>query len=132
MSPLREQTQNTFTDASWFTHNEGQLLVDVTETPREIIIKSAISGVQAHELEITLAEDTLTIRGSRHEDTKTHPNTIVHTKECHWGSFSRSIILPNHVDPTSVDALLKKGVLTIRLKKIQAETGIDVLDLDDY
>lgn len=132
MGPLREYTQNDFTDASWLNHSEGQLLVDVMETPREIVVRSAIAGVNADDLEITLAEDTLTIRGARHEDLESFKRGIVHAQECHWGAFSRSIILPSHVDPNSVDAVLKKGVLTIRMKKVQMDSSIRVLDLDEF
>lgn len=132
MDPFQTQTQNEFTDASWLNHREGQLLVDVIEIPREIIVRSAIAGVNAEDLEITLAEDTLTIRGSRHQDSEQTRSNIIHAQECHWGAFSRSIILPSPVDPNSVNAILKKGVLTLRMKKIQTGHTIPILDLDDY
>ena len=125
------QSRDAFTNASWLSHSEGQLSVDVLETPREIIVRSAIAGVSADELDITLAEDTLTIRGERHVDIESGKHTIEHTIECHWGAFSRSIILPSHVDPNVVDAVLKKGILTIRLKKVSMDKSIDVLELDD-
>lgn len=131
MSPLREHIQNDFTDASWFSENEGQLSVDVMETSREIIVKSAIAGVNAEDLDITLHEDTLTIRGSRAEEISETKRGKIHVQECHWGAFSRSIILPSHVDPNAVDAVLKKGVLTIRLKKTETDKPISILDLDD-
>lgn len=131
MSPLREHIQNDFTDASWFSENEGQLSVDVMETSREIVVKSAIAGVNAEDLDITLHEDTLTIRGSRAEEISETKRGKIHVQECHWGAFSRSIILPSHVDPNAVDAVLKKGVLTIRLKKTETDKPISILDLDD-
>lgn len=131
MAPLREQTQHDFTDASWFLQNEGQLSVDVMETAKEIIVRSAIAGVNAEDLDITLHDDTLTIRGSRAHEILEMKRGTVHVQECHWGAFSRSIILPSHVDPNSVDALLKKGVLTIRMKKTETDRPISILDLDD-
>lgn len=131
MSPISEYTQNDFTDASWFSQNEGQLSVDVMETAKEIVIRSAIAGVNAEDLDITLHEDTLTIRGSRANEISEFKRGKTHVQECHWGAFSRSIILPSHVDPNSVDAILKKGVLTIRLKKTEMDKPISILDLDD-
>lgn len=131
MSPLREHIQNDFTDSSWFAQNEGQLSVDVMETAKEIIVRSAIAGVNAEDLDITLHEDTLTIRGSRAHEISEFKRGKIHVQECHWGSFSRSIILPSHVDANSVDAVLKKGVLTIRLKKTEMDKPISILDLDD-
>jgi HSP20 family protein len=132
MSPLREHIQNDFTDSTWFSKNEGQLLVDVIETPREIVVRSAIAGVNAEDIDITLTEDTLTVRGKRHHDTQTSKHDLVHAAECHWGAFSRSIILPSHVDTNSVDAILKKGILTIRIKKVVMDHEIPVLDLDEF
>lgn len=131
MSLFAPSTKHDFQDASWFSQNEGQLSVDVLETPREIIVRTAIAGVSAENLDITLHEDTLTIRGSRsHELTQTTHGTW-HVQECHWGSFSRSILLPTHVDPNSVDAVLKKGVLTVRMKKMREGKEINILSLDD-
>jgi len=131
MNSITDQTQNDFADTSWFSHVEGQLLVDVIETKYEIIVRSAIAGVVADDLDITLTEDTLTIRGTRHVDQEEMHKGTVHAQECHWGAFSRSILLPHHVDPESVDALLQKGVLTIRMKKVDMNTPISVIDLDE-
>lgn len=132
MQGFLNRAQQSNPDATWLTQTEGQLLVDVIETPREIIVRSAIAGVSAENIELTLCEDTLTIRGERHEDTQENKHKIIHAQECHWGVFSRSIILPSQVDPHSVDAVLKKGVLTIRMKKMEMDTDIPVLDLDDF
>jgi HSP20 family protein len=131
MGPVREYVQHDFTDSTWFSQNEGQLSVDVMETPREIIVRSAIAGVNADDLDITLHEDALTIRGNRAHELSETKRGKWHVQECHWGAFSRSIILPTHVDPNSVEAILKKGVLTIRLKKIETDHPISILDLDD-
>lgn len=131
MAPLREQTQHDFTDSTWFLQNEGQLSVDVIETPREIIVRSAIAGVRAEDLDITLHDDTLTIRGTRSSELTETRHGTWHVQECHWGAFSRSIILPSSVDQNQVDALLKKGVLTIKLKKKETGKPISILDLDD-
>lgn len=131
MSPLREQLKYDFMDSTWFSQNEGLLSVDVAETTREIIVRSAIAGVNAENLDITLHEDTLTIRGTRSNEISEFKRGKMHVQECHWGAFSRSIILPSHVDPNSVDAILKKGVLTIRMKKSEMDKPISILDLDD-
>jgi len=87
MSPISEHIQNDFTDSTWFSQNEGQLSVDVMETSREIVVKSAIAGVNAEDLDITLHEDTLTIRGSRAEEISETKRGKIHVQECHWGAF---------------------------------------------
>lgn len=126
-----KSTTSSFLDSSWLSVPEGQLSLDVHETPSHILVRSAIAGVQAKDLEITLTEDTLTIRGARHHDGKTVRGQQTHMQECHWGAFSRSIILPAHVSSAHVEATLKRGILTITLKKIEGQKNVPVIDLGD-
>jgi len=131
MFSTHTQKPTDFSESSWLSHAEGQLLVDVVETEDEIIVRSAIAGVAADDLDITLTEDTLTIRGVRHQDLEEAKDGVVHAQECHWGAFSRSILLPHSVNPDSVDALLQKGILTIRMKKDEMNKVVSVFDLDE-
>lgn len=124
-------TTPSFLDSQWLSVPEGQLAIDVHETPARIVVRSAIAGVKAKDLEITLTDDTLTIRGSRHHEQKTARGQRTHIEECHWGAFSRSIILPSHVDPARVEATLQRGILTITMKKVEVEKNVPVLDLGD-
>ncbi|MDG1950811.1 MAG: Hsp20/alpha crystallin family protein [bacterium] len=123
--------QQEWNTSDWLSQQEGKLSVDVLETDAHVIIRTAIAGVTAHDLEITLVDDTLTIRGSRHHSYEEHPGAFTHVQECHWGSFSRTIILPAHVDSDEVDATMKRGILTVRLKKVEMQKTIPVLDIDD-
>ena len=109
----------------WFEENyEGELSVDVYETPADIVIRSTIAGVRPEDLEIYLQDDLLTIRGSRHQELET--SAEYYCKECYWGGFSRSIVLPVEVQSEKVDATLTEGVLTIRLPKVQKSKIISV------
>lgn len=117
--------------SDWLSQPEGKLSVDVVETHDEIVVRSAIAGVRTQDLDITLSDDTLTIRGSRTHECKERRHDQIHVQECHWGSFSRTIILPCAVDADSVDATLKRGILTIRMKKVEMDKSIPVLELDD-
>jgi HSP20 family protein len=111
----------------WADQEEGQLAVDVQETEKEIVIRSAIAGVQPEDLEVSVHNDLLTIRGHRHvEEEKEEGRWLV--QECHWGSFSRSLILPSEVDVEKIDAEMKNGVLTVRLPKIKRDRKIKVKD----
>lgn len=125
-----EETRNIneYLNTNWLTQSEGQLSVDVVETHTHVIVRSAIAGVRSEDLDINLSEDTLTIRGERHVEQDFHQDQLV-VQECHWGTFSRSIILPSHVDPDSVDAVLKRGILTIRMKKVDMEKKISVHEI---
>lgn len=95
---------------------EGQLTVDVYQTPDAIVIKSTIAGVKPEDLDVSITNDMVTIRGSRRHDEETQEEDYFY-RECYWGSFSRSIILPVDIVAEKADASLKDGILTIRVPK---------------
>jgi len=128
-SSLFSTPSATDSETSWLGEPEGQLSVDVIETPEEMIIRSAIAGVRSSDLDITLSHDTLTIRGKRHAYHE--EQGVIHVQECYWGSFSRSIILPCPVDADCVDAVLQNGILTITIKKKYDASHVSVIDLED-
>jgi len=99
---------------------EGQLAIDVYQTVDKIIIKSTIAGVKPEDLKISLHHDLLSIKGRR-QFTDTVNDDDYLFRECYWGNFSRSIILPAEVDPKKIDAVLENGILTISLEKIRTE-----------
>jgi HSP20 family protein len=104
---------------------EGQLSIDVYETEKDIVIKSTIAGAKPEDLDITIDNDMLTIRGKRHDQTEKGDRNYLY-QECYWGSFSRSVILPVEVDPKKIDAALENGVLTITLKKIKKASKVGI------
>jgi len=111
---------------NWFTEDyEGQLSVDVYQTDDEIVIKSTIAGVDPEDLDIFLNDDLLTIRGKRTQSSEEKGANYFY-KECYWGGFSRSIILPVDVNPQEIDAELKSGILTIRLPKIERTKTVNI------
>jgi HSP20 family protein len=99
-----------------FQKREGQLAVDVAETPEEVIIRTAIAGVTEDDLTINVTDDVVTIRGTREVRPLPHTATL-HFSECFWGPFSRTIILPCHVQGEKADATLERGILTLILPK---------------
>ena len=116
----------------WLSLQEGRLSVDVIETKDELIVRCAIAGVKREDLEISLVDDTLTIRGIRNHECQQKSSDQIHVQECHWGSFSRTIILPTRVNADQGDAILKQGILTIRMKKTEGNKKISVLELEDF
>lgn len=106
------------------TSNEGQLAVDVLETPSHIVVRAAIAGVGKEDLDISVTTDTLTIRGAR--DLEETDSVVSHVRECYWGDFSRSVVLPARITPDQTTAELSNGILTIRLKKAEMASKIDV------
>jgi HSP20 family protein len=86
----------------WFAQSdsEGQLAVDVYQTPTEIVVKAPVAGV-AEEKEVT-SDGYL-------------------ARECFWGSFSRIVSLPTEGEPEKAKATFKNGILTIRIPKSKKE-----------
>ena len=96
---------------------EGQLAVDMCQTPTEIIIKTMVAGVKPEDLDINITRDMVTIKGKRMETHETEDNDFFH-KELYWGSFSRTIILPAEIEIEEAEASEKHGLLTLILPKI--------------
>lgn len=99
---------------------EGQLAIDVFHDEKKIVIKSTIAGANPEDLKISLHNDLLMIKGRRDID-ENIPEENYLFKECYWGPFSRSVILPAEVDTKRVDAEIENGVLTITLYKTKPE-----------
>jgi HSP20 family protein len=96
---------------------EGQLAVDVYQTKESVVIKAPIAGVDPKQLEVAIAEDVVTIRGERVDDSVVERENY-YVQECYWGAFSRSIIMPVSVNADKAEASLKNGVLTIAIPKV--------------
>lgn len=97
---------------------EGNLTVDVYQDGDEIVIKSTIAGVTEKDLDIEVTADMVTIRGERSLDDEIDTADYYY-QELYWGSFSRSIVLPQEIDPDGAKASLEHGVLTVRLPKLE-------------
>ena len=116
----------------WFEEAaEGELAVDVYETPERYVVQSTLAGVRPDDLALSLHRDLLTIRGVRRQPLPlpNHPLGEPLTQECYWGTFSRSILLPEPIDVPRASAVLKQGILTIVLPKLVERTCIDVSEI---
>ena|SRR3989338_258855 len=102
-------------DEVW-AEEDAELAVDMQETPSMVIIKTMTAGVRPDDLQIEITRDNVTIKGERKE-THSGNDDGFHMKELYWGSFSRSIALPDEIDPDLAEASEKHGLLTIKLPK---------------
>lgn len=93
---------------------DGQLVLDVYKTPIEIIVQSTVAGVGPEDVEIFFGSNILTVQGSRHRH-ENIPEEDFYYQECYFGSFSRSIKIPEDVDPKKISASLENGILTVKL-----------------
>jgi len=97
--------------------SEGKLAVDVYETKLHFIVLAAIAGVTNEEIDISVDKDMLIIKGYRSNPEKNDDKKCFY-QECHWGTFSRKIILPENVDTSGIEASITKGILKISFPKI--------------
>jgi HSP20 family molecular chaperone IbpA len=95
----------------------GELSVDVYQTPTHIVIKAMIAGVRPDDLDVSITRDMVTIRGKRERHTEGTSGDYFF-QELYWGSFSRTIVLPQEVDMEGAEANEKHGLLMIKLPKL--------------
>ena len=101
-------------------NDEGQLTVDVYQNSDEIIIKALVAGVRPENLDVAITRDMVTIKGKR-EETKQVTEDNYFYKELYWGSFSRTILLPQEIEVDESTASEKHGLLTLVMPKINKE-----------
>jgi HSP20 family protein len=106
--------------SSWIekeTDQEGELTVDVYQTPDMIVVKSMIAGVRPEDLDVSITRDVVTIRGKREEERIAREEDYF-ARELYWGSFSRTISLPEEIDVDEAEAVEKNGLLILKLPKL--------------
>jgi HSP20 family protein len=95
----------------------GELAVDVYQTPAHIVIKAMIAGVRPEDLDVSITRDMVTIRGKRERHQEGGSGDFFF-QELYWGSFTRTVVLPQEVDMEGAEATEKHGLLTIKLPKL--------------
>jgi len=96
---------------------EGTLVVDVYDDGDELVVQATVAGVDEDDLIVDINPGEVTIKGERKKSKKIDESKYLY-QELFWGKFSRSIILPEEVDPEESSATLNKGVLTVRMPKL--------------
>ena len=119
---LPEETEVEAVDeakSNWLNNNpeEGELSVDVYQNPNEIMIKTMVAGVKPEDLDVAISRDMVTIKGKRESERTIADDDYFH-KELYWGSFSRTIVLPQEIDVDAAEAVEKHGLLIIKLPKL--------------
>lgn len=113
----------------WFSEYEGQLAIDAYQTDDAYIIKAPIAGVKKEDLDVNITETTVTIKGTRKGEEEIKKENYI-AQECYWGSFTRSFQIPEGADTEKATAVLKNGILTIRIPK-EAKSQAKSIDIKD-
>jgi HSP20 family protein len=91
--------------------------IEVSETEKELRVTAELPGIDPKEVEVTLADDVLTIRGEKQVAHEENKERDFHLTERSYGTFARYLRLPFHADPQKIQASFKDGVLTLTVPK---------------
>jgi HSP20 family protein len=123
MMTLREAMDRLFDDA--FTRpislRDGGWsapAIDMYQTDDEVVVRAALPGFKADEVQINITGDVLTLRGEMNQQEEKQERAW-HIREQRWGSFERSIALPTEVTADKAVADFENGILTITLPKAE-------------
>lgn len=125
MAGIEDELQEAQNQELTVKADHGQLALDIYQTAADLIVEAPIAGVSPQDLDIAIQDDVLTIRGKRVRCNDIDNDDLIY-QECHWGEFSRSIVLPIDVVSERIEATLKNGILTIRMPKAQPNRRIQV------
>lgn len=118
---VKNKSAATSDENTWLeSEEEGELAVDMYQTPSEIVIKAMVSGVKPEDLVVTITRDMVTIKGRR-ETVREINDENYFQRELYWGAFARTILLPAEVEVEEAEAIEKHGLLTLRLPKINKD-----------
>lgn len=110
---LPENRENWVTE----TPEEGELNVDVFQNQNEIVIKTMVAGVKPEDLDVAISRDMVTIKGKRENERMIADDDYFH-RELYWGTFSRTVVLPQEIDVDAAEAIERHGLLIIKLPKL--------------
>lgn len=120
---LREAMDRLFEDSfvgprrrEWLPSTEATLAVDMYQTDDAAVVKASVPGVKPDDVDITISGNTLTITGQSTEEEEVKEENYIR-RERRFGSFSRSVVLPEGLEPDKAEASFDHGVLTLTIPK---------------
>ena len=124
MMRMRSEIDRMFDDAfnaplaNWSEETNWGLPLDVAENDDAFVVKASVPGMNPDDLEITLTDNTLTIKGEVKAD-DTLEEEIYHVRERRYGRFTRSLSLPVPVESDNVEATYENGILSLNIPKAE-------------
>jgi HSP20 family protein len=118
-SEMMQRTMNHFLPAMatfWRPAGLNEPHIDITENGNKFIVRADVPGIEADDIEVSVADGALVISGEKREMKEANDENYLH-RECFCGSFSRSIALPENADIENAEASFEQNVLSIRVPK---------------
>ena len=102
--------------------NTGKFVpaVDLIDNEKEIEARFEVPGLTKEDISISLENGILTVSGEKKNEVKENKDDYYYA-EISYGSFARTVKLPNNVDESNISALYKDGILTVTIPKLQIE-----------
>lgn len=107
---------NTVSSDEWKQESDWGLPLDVVEEEDAYIVKASVPGIKPDQFEITYNKGMLTIKGEIKDESESTSGQY-HLRERRYGSFTRTISLPNTVNYDNIQANYEDGVLTLKMPK---------------
>jgi HSP20 family protein len=126
MMSLRQAMDRLFEDSfvrpsrAWPELSVGDVPVDMYQTANDVVIKASLPGVEPDEIDISITEGMVNIKGEHKEETEVKEDNYFR-KEHRYGSFSRTVAIPVAVKTDKAEAVFDKGMLTLTLPKSEKE-----------
>lgn len=92
--------------------------IDVYEEKDSVVVKAELPGMKKEDVEVSLAGETLTIKGEKKEDKEVKEDDY-YRRERSYGLFSRTVSLPCDVKSEDIKASFKDGILEVRMPKTE-------------
>jgi len=124
MTSLRDAMDRLFEDSFvraprlWPRIGEWELPIDMHQTASDVVVKASLPGFKPEEVDISITGDTRTIKGAHKEEQEVKEENYLY-KERHYGTFSRSVLIPVQVKSDKAEAVFEDGVLTLTLPKAE-------------
>ena len=123
MMTLRDAVDRMFEDRFGrspvpFGWGEGTLALDMYETNEAVVVKTAVPGVKAEEIQVSVTGDTLTIKAESQEEEEISRENYLR-RERRYGSYCRSVTLPGGVESEKAEADYTDGILTLTFPKAE-------------
>jgi HSP20 family protein len=97
------------------------LPVDIYERNNRLFLRAAVPGVRPEDLDVSVENNVLTIRGETQQEWESEPETKVYHREYRYGKFTRSVRLPENLDLDSIDAEFDNGFVTVSIPRLAEE-----------
>ncbi len=100
------------------------LAIDVLENAESIYVLAPIAGITLEEIDISVHETTLSIRGTRKKPKEFYEYEMeLRNEECFWWGFLRKVMLPENMDFSAIKAVMENNLLVIHIPKIRTESS---------